>query len=785
MRPETIAIHSGFQDDPATKAVAVPIYQTASYAFDSAAHGAALFDLEEEGYRYSRISNPTLAVLEKRIAELEGGTAALAVASGQAAIYYAFVTAGDAGGNIVSVPQLYGATHTLLASILPRQGIEGRFARSDRPSDIAPLIDENTRAVFCESIGNPAGNICDIEALATVAHAAGVPLIVDNTVATPILLKPFDYGADVVVHSLTKYLGGHGTTLGGAIVDGGTFPWARHARRFPLFNEPDKSYHGLVYAERYEHEAFVARCRSVYQRTTGAVLSPFNAFLLLQGIETVALRVERHVENGRRVADFLRADTRVEWVSYAGFEESPYFALAQKYLAGRPPALLTFGVRGGYDCGTAFYDRLKLIKRLVNIGDAKSLACHPASTTHRQMSAADQARAGVTPETIRLSVGIEHIDDILEDLDQALDMRRPREREEEVSPPPAAKAAMRRPATAVADRPGRSFAAKPTLTIALVNNMPDAALLATERQFSTLLVEAAGDVCEVNLALYALPGIPRGELGRATLRERYAWTDRLEKVGADAVIVTGCEPRAQRLPDEPYWRDFVRLIDWARTNTRSTVFSCLAAHAAVLHLDGVERRRSSAKVSGIFASERIADSPLTAGISGPVFTPHSRHYGLSADDLVSKGYQILTRSAQAGVDMFLREGPSLFWFLQGHPEYDADSLMREYRRDLGRFLRGEQAASPPCPQAYFDPKIEHAFHVLSLAARRGRVTEVLKSCDEITEGFKPALAWRPQAVQLYRNWLELVAAASEQAPQRPAAPDPAQVQLEHLRGAAE
>jgi O-acetylhomoserine (thiol)-lyase len=427
MRPETIAIHSGFDADPATKAVAVPIYQTVSYAFDSAAHGAALFDLEVEGFRYTRIGNPTNAVLERRIAELEGGTAALATASGQAALYYAFAAAADAGGNIVSVPQLYGATHTLLTNVLPRQGVEGRLARSDRPADIAELIDENTRAVFCESVGNPAGNICDIEAIATVARDAGVPLIVDNTVATPILLRPIDYGADVVVHSLTKYLGGHGSTLGGAIVDGGTFPWARQARRFPLFNEPDASYHGLIYAEQFPREAFVARCRSVYQRTMGAALAPMSAFLLLQGIETVALRVERHVDNARKVAEFLRDDPRVAWVSYAGFSDSPHYALAQRYFSGRVPALLTFGVRGGYEGGTAFYDRLKLIKRLVNIGDAKSLACHPASTTHRQMSTAAQATAGVTPETIRISVGIEHIDDILEDLDQALDAALPNE----------------------------------------------------------------------------------------------------------------------------------------------------------------------------------------------------------------------------------------------------------------------------------------------------------------------------------------------------------------------
>ena len=420
MRRETIAIHSGFDADPTTKAVAVPIYQTAAYAFDSAAHGAALFDLEAEGYRYSRISNPTNAVLEKRLAELEGGVAALSVASGQAALHYSFVNVADMGGNIVSPPQLYGATHTLLSTILPRQGIQGRFAASDKAEDIARLIDEDTRAVFCESIGNPAGNICDIEAIAKVAHAVGVPLIVDNTVATPILLRPFEYGADVVVHSLTKFLGGHGTTLGGAIIDGGSFPWAKHAERFPTFNEPDASYHGLVYADHFGPEAFVARCRSVYMRTTGAVLAPMSAFQLLQGIETVALRMERHVENGRKVAQFLRDDPRVDWVSYAGFADSPYHALARKYLNGQGSSLLTFGIKGGFAAGADFYDRLKLIKRLVNIGDAKSLACHPASTTHRQMAPADQAKAGVRPEMIRLSIGIEHIDDILADLDQAL-----------------------------------------------------------------------------------------------------------------------------------------------------------------------------------------------------------------------------------------------------------------------------------------------------------------------------------------------------------------------------
>lgn len=421
MRNETIAIHAGYEPEATTHAVAVPIYQTAAYAFDSADHGAALFNLEAEGFRYSRIANPTSAVLEKRIAQLEGGVGALAVATGQAALHFAFVNVADHGGNIVSVPQLYGTTHTLLSHILPRQGITGRFAESDKPDAIEKLIDENTRAVFAETIGNPAGNVCDIEVLAKIAHAHGVPLIVDNTVATPILLKPFDYGADVAVHSLTKFLGGHGTTLGGAIVDSGNFPWARHADRFPAYNKPDASYHGLVYAERFGKTAYIERARSVYQRTMGSVLSPFNAFLLLQGIETVALRMERHCENARKVAEFLRNDPRVAWVNYTGFPESPYYSLVQKYLDGNASSLFTFGIKGGMEAGKAFYDALKLITRLVNIGDAKSLACHPASTTHRQMSPEQQRTAGVLPETIRLSIGIEHAADIIEDIDQALE----------------------------------------------------------------------------------------------------------------------------------------------------------------------------------------------------------------------------------------------------------------------------------------------------------------------------------------------------------------------------
>jgi O-acetylhomoserine (thiol)-lyase len=420
MRKETIAVHGGFEHDPTTHAVAVPIYQTVAYAFDSADHGAALFNLEVDGFRYSRISNPTVDVLERRIAELEGAHAALAVSTGQAALYYAIATLADCGGNIVSVPQLYGTTHTLFAHILPKQGIACRFAESDRADDVARLIDENTRAVFCESIGNPAGNICDIEKLAELAHAHGVPLVVDNTVATPILLRPIEYGADIVVHSLTKFMGGHGTTLGGALVDSGNFPWKENARRFPMFCEPDASYHGLVYADHFGPGAYVARARSVYQRTTGAVLSPLNAFLLLQGIETVALRVERHVENARKVVEFLRGDPRVTWVNYAGFEDSPHYPMALKYLGGQASSLLTFGIKGGFAAGCACYDALKLIKRLVNIGDAKSLACHPASTTHRQMSPEEQQNAGVTPEMIRLSIGIEHVSDIIADLDQAL-----------------------------------------------------------------------------------------------------------------------------------------------------------------------------------------------------------------------------------------------------------------------------------------------------------------------------------------------------------------------------
>jgi O-acetylhomoserine (thiol)-lyase len=420
MKSETIAIHGGYESDPTTKAVAVPIYQTVAYSFDSAEHGAALFNLEVDGYRYTRIANPTTDVLDRRVAALEGGVAALSVSSGQTALFYATLNLTEAGRNIVSVPQLYGTTHTLFAHLLPKLGTQVRFAKSDQAADLEALIDDNTRALFCETVGNPAGNVCDVEALAAVAHRHGVPLIVDNTVPTPILIRPIEYGADIVVHSLTKFMGGHGTTLGGAIVDSGRFPWQDHAARFPMFTQPDPSYHGLVYTEHYGDHAFVGRLRSVYQRTMGAVLSPLSAFLLLQGIETVAVRIDRHVENARRVAEFLRDDRRVTSVNYAGFPTNPYFPLVQKYLGGRACSLLTFEVGGGFEAGTRFYDALRLFKRLVNLGDAKSLACHPASTTHRQMSAEEQRTAGVGPGTIRLSVGIEHIDDILADLDQAL-----------------------------------------------------------------------------------------------------------------------------------------------------------------------------------------------------------------------------------------------------------------------------------------------------------------------------------------------------------------------------
>ena len=421
MKRETIAIHVGYDGDPTTKAVAVPIYQTIAFEFDSAEHGAALFNLDVQGNIYTRIGNPTNTVLEKRVAALEGGVEALSVSSGMAAIHYSLVNIAEQGNNIVSLPQLYGATYTLLAHVLPKQGIEGRFAASDSPADVEKLIDKDTRAVYCESVGNPAGNVADIEALAKVAHKHGVPLVVDNTVATPILLRPIEYGADVVVHSMTKFMGGHGTTLGGMIVDAGNFPWRNHPEKFYMFNKPEIAYHGVVYVEQFGASAFVARCRTVCQRNTGSTLAPLNGFLLLQGVETMALRMERHVFNARKVAEFLRAHPRVAWVNYAGFPDNPLYPMAHRYLGENFCSLLTFGVKGGLEAGIKCFDAMKLFKRMVNMGDAKSLTCHPASTTHRQLTPEEQLKTGVTPEMIRLSVGIEHIDDILADLAQALD----------------------------------------------------------------------------------------------------------------------------------------------------------------------------------------------------------------------------------------------------------------------------------------------------------------------------------------------------------------------------
>ena len=420
MKDETIAIHAGYETDPTTKSVAVPIHQTVAYEFDDAQHGADLFNLAVPGNIYSRIMNPTCDVLEQRVASLEGGVGALAVSAGSAAINYSILNIASVGDNIVTVPQLYGGTYTLFAHMLPQQGIEVRFAEDDSPESLEKHIDSRTKAVFLETIGNPAGNIVDIEAVAQMAKAKGVATIVDNTVATPSLLKPIDYGIDIVVHSLTKYMGGHGTSLGGAIVDSGQFPWTENAERYPGLNNPEPSYHGVVYTEALGPAAYIGRARTVPLRNTGSALPAFNAFQLLQGIETLPLRMERHCDNAIAVANHLQGHKKVAWVSYAGLKDHPHHDLAQKYMNGRPSGILTFGVEGGFDEGVKFYDKLKLFKRLVNIGDAKSLACHPASTTHRQLTEEEQKSVGVSAEAIRLSVGIEHIDDILEDLDQAL-----------------------------------------------------------------------------------------------------------------------------------------------------------------------------------------------------------------------------------------------------------------------------------------------------------------------------------------------------------------------------
>ncbi len=420
MKPETIAIHGGFAGDPETHAVAVPVYQTTSYYFDNTQHGADLFDLKVPGNIYSRIMNPTNAVLEQRVAELEGGIGALAMASGMAAITATIQTIARVGDNIVSVSQLYGGTYNFFAHTLPQQGIEARMASGEDPAAIEALIDGNTKGIFCESIGNPAGNIVDLKKLADVAHKHGIPLIVDNTVATPVLCRPFDFGADIVVHSLTKYMGGHGTTIAGIIVDSGKFPWKDNPR-FPQFNEPDPSYHGVVYAEALGPAAFIGRARVVPLRNMGAALSPFNAFLILQGIETLSLRMERHCENAQKVAEYLKKHSKVKWVNYAGLPDDRYHDLAKRYMNGKPAAILSFGIDGGREAGARFIDALEMIKRLVNIGDAKSLACHPATTTHRQLNEDEMGRAGVSVDMVRLSIGIEHIDDILADITQALE----------------------------------------------------------------------------------------------------------------------------------------------------------------------------------------------------------------------------------------------------------------------------------------------------------------------------------------------------------------------------
>ena len=422
MKLETLAVHAGYQPDPTTKAVAVPVYQTVAYAFDSAQHGADLFDLKVQGNIYTRIMNPTQSILEARVAALEGGIGALALASGMAAITYAIQTIAEAGDNIVSASTLYGGTYNLFAHTFPQMGITVRFADPRDPASFAALIDERTKAVFCESVGNPLGNVTDLRALADVAHAAGVPLIVDNTVPSPALCRPIEHGADIVVHSLTKYMGGHGNSVAGAIVDSGRFPWAEHKARFRRLNEPDVSYHGVVYTEALGAAAYIARARVVPLRNMGAAISPMNAFLILQGIETLALRMDRICDNALAVARFLDDHPKVAWVNYAGLPEHPDHALVQSQMGGRASGILSFGLKeGGREAGARVLDAFQLFTRLVNIGDAKSLATHPASTTHRQLDTAELKKAGVSEDMLRLSVGIEHIDDLIADLAQALD----------------------------------------------------------------------------------------------------------------------------------------------------------------------------------------------------------------------------------------------------------------------------------------------------------------------------------------------------------------------------
>ena len=421
MKLESQALHAGYSSEATTKAAAVPIYQTTSYTFDDTQHGADLFDLKVAGNIYTRIMNPTTAVLEQRLAEMEGGIGALAVASGMAAITYAIQCIAMTGDNIVSTSQLYGGTYNLFAHTFPRQGIEARMASFDDYDKLERLIDDKTRALFCESIGNPAGNVVDLDRLAEIAHRHGVPLIVDNTVATPYLCRAFEHGADIVVHSLTKYIGGHGNSIGGIIVDSGKFDWVANKARFPMLSEPDPSYHGVVYTEALGPAAYIARCRVVPLRNTGSALSPLNAFLILQGLETLGLRMERHCRNALTVADYLKHHPQVKWVNYAALPESPHYERCQQITKGLASGILSFGIEGGMEAGARFIDALQMILRLVNIGDAKSLACHPATTTHRQLDEAELKTAGVSADMVRLSIGIEHVDDIIADISQALE----------------------------------------------------------------------------------------------------------------------------------------------------------------------------------------------------------------------------------------------------------------------------------------------------------------------------------------------------------------------------
>lgn len=421
MKLESLALHHGYESEATTKAAAVPIYQTTSYTFDDTQHGADLFNLAVPGNIYTRIMNPTTAVLEERIAAMEGGIGALAVASGMSAITYAIQCICEVGSNIVSTSQLYGGTYNLFAHTFPKQGIDVRMVSSDDYAGFEAAIDENTKALFCETIGNPAGNVVDLQKLAEIAHKHGVPLIVDSTVATPFICRPFEHGADIVIHSLTKYIGGHGTSIGGVIVDSGKFDWVANKERFPIMNTPDPSYHGVVYTEALGAAAYIGRCRVVPLRNTGAAISPMNSFQILQGLETLGLRMERHCENAEKLANYLSKHEKINWVNYAALDNSPHKATCEKICGGKASGILSFGIKGGLEAGTQFIDGLNMILRLVNIGDAKSLACHPASTTHRQLNEEELAKAGVSTDLVRISVGIENIDDIIADVSQALD----------------------------------------------------------------------------------------------------------------------------------------------------------------------------------------------------------------------------------------------------------------------------------------------------------------------------------------------------------------------------